>query len=73
MVFKERNTRLTGINFSFICFFILSESNCKNQHITVDARSGLGVPQEFAGMVGLSSGGHIYATNVQTQESKYTK
>lgn len=37
----------------------------------MDARGGLGVPQEFSGMVGLAGGGHIYAANVPQQESKY--
>lgn len=38
--------------------------------IKVDARGGLGVPQEFAGMVGLAGGGHLYAANMPQQESK---
>lgn len=36
----------------------------------MDARGSLGVPQDFAGMVGLSSGGHIYAANVPQQDSE---
>lgn len=39
--------------------------------IKVDARGGLGVPQEFAGMVGLAGGGHLYAANMPQQESKF--
>lgn len=36
----------------------------------MDARGGLGVPQDFAGMVGLPGGGHnLYAANVPPPES----
>jgi len=37
----------------------------------VDTRGNLGVPQEFVGMVGLSTGGHIYTSNVPQPESKH--
>lgn len=35
----------------------------------VDPRNNLGPPQEFAEMVGLASGGHIFTANVPQPES----
>lgn len=44
--------------------------NCDLKNgVKVDARSSLGVPQDFAGMVGLAGGGHLYGA-VPQQESE---
>lgn len=60
-------TQLFAKLYVSVCVCVWGE---KKKTVTVDARSGLGVPQDFTGMVSLSGGGHIYATNVPPQESK---